>query len=715
MIVAVSALMYSAEAVEHTYVPNTESYGDDASVSFASDGKISELAIGTSASKVVFSGDAVMEFADDGFVKMPLADGHELIISNKVEAEGGFLVKAGERPVVSWVGEKLPSVTSENRTTVASGADISKLEIVSSQFSQSSISGTGYAYFTRRGEGWMESQMQVISSGSSLIKCVKIRLEQRGDDIVASKVYARYTLKTDGKARDFDTITEKIASGTPAENQYRENSYELKQLTLRHVDPRPRVILAAPKAPEGIFTVATTPENPPVNEWRLFAVNQTLATMKPRSAKLAGASLSTNPVDAHLRGWSNEGLTASVWVQYMADGNPPGTLKGVRASFRQNGSDVEIKVDSARHLKQPSAEPYYTVDTDLSTTYSGGGGIAPSPDADGYCLAAFAADFSSQSASNVVVLSPGMSDFAGGEVGATGNLALSVTNSNFGSGKVSLSVSDGARLQVLKYDAFSQMPEIKCNAASLDVCIMSAYIRRFSIDNGSYVRGMPFRAGNTSSTTLYSGGNGALSVIEPSIVLVGMSSGNADVVFDIADGDRTSSADVALLGGLRDFDSQTTRGPVTIVKKGDGTISFAGPMTYGLVSQCSTIISNGIWELSANAITCEHQNYVLAGGGITVAASTTNTLGSLRLEGAGTISFGDASRLEFADSSQFEWSDDSVLNVSCGSRRRMLRFGTDANGLSGRQLEMIRIDGKNVVIDENGWVKVPAGFNLIVR
>ena len=84
MIVAVSALMYSAEAVEHIYAPNTESYGDDASVSFASDGKISELAIGTLASKVVFSGDAVMEFADDGFVKMPLADGHELIISNKV-------------------------------------------------------------------------------------------------------------------------------------------------------------------------------------------------------------------------------------------------------------------------------------------------------------------------------------------------------------------------------------------------------------------------------------------------------------------------------------------------------------------------------------------------------------------------------------------------------------------------------------------------------
>lgn len=51
------------------------------------------------------------------------------------------------------------------------------------------------AYNVRRGDGWLEVQFQQRGSNvDAALKCIKVRFEQSGDDIVASLVYGRYCL-----------------------------------------------------------------------------------------------------------------------------------------------------------------------------------------------------------------------------------------------------------------------------------------------------------------------------------------------------------------------------------------------------------------------------------------------------------------------------------------------------------------------------------------
>ena len=103
----------------------------------------------------------------------------------------------------------------------------------------------------------------------------------------------------------------------------------------------------------------------------------------------------------------------------------------------------------------------------------------------------------------------------------------------------------------------------------------------------------------------------------------------------------------------------------------------------------------------------------LEGG--TVAFGGNAGFGALILAGNSTVEVAAEKALSFGSSANKEWASGARLNLTgvFDSSNNVVRFGTDATGLTTAQQKMIRINGERCRLDENGWLH-PYASGLII-
>lgn len=92
--------------------------------------------------------------------------------------------------------------------------------------------------------------------------------------------------------------------------------------------------------------------------------------------------------------------------------------------------------------------------------------------------------------------------------------------------------------------------------------------------------------------------------------------------------------------------------------------------------------------------------------------------GALAVAGSGGIEVAAGKTLAFGDSSSVAWTAGAALSIigEFGDNASVVRFGTDANGLTSAQLKQIRINGESCELDANGWLHpVALAFVISVR
>lgn len=150
---------------------------------------------------------------------------------NPVAAAGDFSVVAhGVSEIPVEMEDYGYMLATPNYVTLAKGVNVDDIEIVGGLSGGTTInSNLSYApMHVKRGEGWLEAQMQSVSDWC---KMVKVRLEQDGADIKGTVLYAKY-LPTSDFGADFDVVGNGgfIAEGA---DKY---GYGIHDLELRRLD-----------------------------------------------------------------------------------------------------------------------------------------------------------------------------------------------------------------------------------------------------------------------------------------------------------------------------------------------------------------------------------------------------------------------------------------------------------------------------------------------
>ena len=110
---------------------------------------------------------------------------------------------------------------------------------------------------------------------------------------------------------------------------------------------------------------------------------------------------------------------------------------------------------------------------------------------------------------------------------------------------------------------------------------------------------------------------------------------------------------------------------------------------------------------------------VLCGGTFAAAANTSNALGRVTLAADSGLELEEGSCFTCYDQSSVEWNPRARLNItiptnSHGEFLASVRFGTTSKGLTESQLASIRVNGRKVTLDKDGWIK-KFGMTLVIR
>lgn len=240
------------------------------------------------------------------------------------------------------------------------------------------------------------------------------------------------------------------------------------------------------------------------------------------------------------------------------------------------------------------------------------------------------------------------------------------------------------------------------------------YVQDLTLKNGARVIGGKMRVAGGALRTITGTGvqtnaAGALNCSSGS----GGTSGTMTV--DVADTTGDAAADYVITGPVTYYTSGYQG--LTLVKTGAGTMRQEGTIYNGMTLPIR--IEAGVFELGkSGVINGTKQTFTLSGGGgIAVAAGCTNTVGTLKLTGDGTIVLQPGAALSIADSSAVAWTDGKLLQVTVTNDQMTgLRFGTSSAGLTAAQLKQVRVNGLRAKIDENGYIyHKRMGCAVIVR
>ncbi len=136
--------------------------------------------------------------------------------------------------------------------------------------------------------------------------------------------------------------------------------------------------------------------------------------------------------------------------------------------------------------------------------------------------------------------------------------------------------------------------------------------------------------------------------------------------------------------------------PLKVAITGDGGFTQVGTgrteFKLGNTYIGPTAITAGTLALGANNVIPD-ASAVLLGGATLDAATFTDTLGTLDVNGSATINLGAGAALAFAKSSAIDWSGGNINITGTFISGSSLRFGTDNSGLSPSQLAAITRSG----------------------
>lgn len=148
-----------------------------------------------------------------------------------------------------------------------------------------------------------------------------------------------------------------------------------------------------------------------------------------------------------------------------------------------------------------------------------------------------------------------------------------------------------------------------------------------------------------------------------------------------------------------------------IHKTGAGTLRIDGTYKAAVMS---TLVKDGTFMLGKSGITASENDFNLVGGSLAADAGTVNELGKLAVNSDNAkLELTDGSSLSFADSSSVAWSGRLAITVPEDAVARV-RFGTSSSALTAAQLSSVRMNGRYVKLDNNGYLTY-CGFVMIVR
>jgi len=521
----VALLLVSTPGLAVTYEWDAENpqpiAGGDVEVA-VEDGKVASIAVNTSANEdIVFSGDA-MAFADDAQISLAVEGTGRLVFNAPVSSAGTISLTNLNSRIMSYDGAFLPA-TGSGTQIVAENVSIADVMFLPVVFDLPAISGTALPYFVTRSGSTMTAQFQLHESGSSYVKCVKVLLEQSGDNLAASILYARYTPGDTPGAVDFEELP--VVTTTPqvgeaanraiATTSDQISAYGLCKMALRMANDA-AVAVRFTEPVTGALSISTNVsvsvsgnavaawqseirgqgglllfeggalgEAPvqygrdssamPTKTATLLAANQSLRNLDiaSLSAQLTGSGLVGNGSlkQAYVCYATNDGLRASAWCQYMdyADNDASrGTVKGVKLAFSQVQKDVYVRIETARSLSQNAGRTYrYGVDLENHPDSKEQTNIAGTPTSAGYGVGEFTVSFDLAVPAVTVDLLAGCT-FTNGTIGATGGVALVASDADSVPPYGTVSVGDGADL-VVTYNAPSTSGGVGNGTTYLDV------------------------------------------------------------------------------------------------------------------------------------------------------------------------------------------------------------------------------------------------------
>lgn len=284
------------------------------------------------------------------------------------------------------------------------------------------------------------------------------------------------------------------------------------------------------------------------------------------------------------------------------------------------------------------------------------------------------------------------------EVGANGDLIYDITDAASKPASFALIyVEEGGRLRIRRSDSLNYKHHVILDGGWLSFRDDGIYadtwttLNLLTLRNGALVTGQPIRFGSSGAAKWRVTGS-TPSTCEASVILVNLNSGEEINVTDVTDDE---GVDFVLKGDITSYSGNSS----TLRKTGAGTLAHYGACNTG--SKIS--IEGGTWLLTGNESSA--QSYTLKGGTLGTADGTTNVVGPLNVEGAGTIRTGDCSTLTFADSSSVAWTGTGRIDIDADLEHGAVRFGTSASALTPAQLARLRTNGHHVLLDENGYAR----------
>jgi fibronectin-binding autotransporter adhesin len=245
---------------------------------------------------------------------------------------------------------------------------------------------------------------------------------------------------------------------------------------------------------------------------------------------------------------------------------------------------------------------------------------------------------------------------------------------------------------------------IKSGAGSLTLSGNNTFTGTTVVNGGTLVLSHTNALQNSALTP---GGAGVVfdSLVDPHAFNIGGLNGAVNLPLV----DNGGNPIAVTIGGTSQNISSTYNGVLSgngasLTKQGTGTFTLGGNNTYN----GPTTINGGTVRLGAADRIANSSNLTLNGGTFATQGFS-ETLGTLLMNGTGTIDLGNgASQLHFADSHLQPWV--STLTVNNYSLADAIFVGTNASGLDSTQLSLVTFAGFNpgAVISSTGQLN-PAG------
>jgi autotransporter-associated beta strand protein len=278
----------------------------------------------------------------------------------------------------------------------------------------------------------------------------------------------------------------------------------------------------------------------------------------------------------------------------------------------------------------------------------------------------------------------------------------SVCRSNAGT-LAEVRVEQGGRFTVKWWDAVEAGTRVRLYGGEIDVDSSSSSAPL--ADSGAYVNHIDFHDGarlfSSSDRGVRVGGNPACyrvrgdsaSRVDCPLLLV--KNDSCPFVIDVADVTGDGEVDFTLAGALKD-QGNSTKGHA-VRKEGEGTLlltaaaSATGPLT----------VVAGVLRLGAADAAKTFASLKLEGGAL--ASDAAQKLPALNLAGNAVLDCSSSGAYSFGDSSSVAWTDGARLEIN-SFRQGAVRFGTSSEALTLRQMRQLRIGGRSVRLDGEGYV-----------